>query len=172
MATIGKYGKVIFSEEEIQFIKDNFQSMTNQQIADALGLKKTVVRTKAYELGLQRNEMEYWPDEAVKFLKENYHKIGDREMARFFNKEFPKNKNWTCRQIQKKMAYLKLKRTKLDWFMIKERNRDNGSFGNRNPKNNPQPPKSYFYLNPKTRIEIKPGQSVEQLKQKYHAQTK
>ena len=70
------------------------------------------------------------------------------------------------------MGYLGLKRTKLDWFMIKERNRNNGSFGNKNPKNNPLPPKAYFYLNPKTRIEIKPGQSVEQLKQKYHAQTK
>ncbi len=40
MATIGKYGKVIFSDEDIQFIKDNFQPMTNDLIADALGLKK------------------------------------------------------------------------------------------------------------------------------------
>lgn len=172
MATLGKYGKVIFSEYEIQFLKDNFKNMTNKQIADALELKKTTIRMKAYELGLQRLEMEYWPDEAVKFLKENYHKIGDRELSRIFNKEFPKNKNWTSRHIQKKMGYLGLKRTKLDWFMIKERNRNNGSFGNKNPKNNPLPPKAYFYLNPKTRIEIKPGQSVEQLKQKYHAQTK
>lgn len=169
MATIGKYGKVIFSEAEIQFIKDNFQSMTNQKIADALGLKITLVRMKAYELGLRKIELEYWPEEAVQFLRENYHRIGDREMARIFNNKFPKNKNWTERHIQKKMSYLNLKRSKLDWFLIKERNRDNGSFGKRNPKNIPKAPVSYFYLNPKTRIEIKPGQSVEQLKQKYHA---
>lgn len=169
MATIGKYGKVIFSDEEIQFLKTNFQSMTNKKIAEALGLKITLVRMKAYELGLQKMELEYWPKEAVQFLKENFHKIGDRELSRIFNENFPKKKNWTSRHIQKKMAYLGLKRTKLDCFVIKERNRDNGSFGKRNPKNNPAPPKSYFYLNPKTRIEVKPGQSIEQLKQKYHA---
>lgn len=169
MATIGKYGKVIFSDEEIQFLKTNFQSMTNKQIAKALGLKITLVRMKAYELGLQKTEKEYWTKEAVQFLKENFHKIGNRELSKIFNNKFPKNKNWTPNHIQKKMFYLGLKRTKLDCFVIKERNRDNGSFGTKNIKNNPEPPKSYFYLNPKTRIEVKPGQSIEQLKQKYHA---
>ena len=169
MATIGKYGKVIFSENDIQFIKDNFQSMTNQKIADSLGLKITLVRMKAYELGLKKMELEYWSEAAIQFLKENYHRIGDCEMARIFNEKFPKNKNWTARHIQKKMAYLKLKRSKLNWFFIKERNRDNGSFGKKNIKNKPEPPKAYFYINSKTRVEIKPGQSIEQLKQKYHA---
>lgn len=172
MATIGKYGKVIFSEDEIQFLKDNFHSMTNQQIADALGLKKTIVRMKAYDLGLQRMEMEYWPPEAVEFLKENYHIIGNREMCRIFNKEFSKKKGWTPSHIDKKLKQLEIKRTKLDWYMIKERNRNKGSFGNRKPKNNPPPPKAYYYINSKTRVEIRPGQSVEQLKQKYHVKTK
>ena len=168
MGTIGKYGKILFSDYDIQFIKENFKIMTNQQIADALGMKKTKVRTKAYELGLKRMTLEYWPKDAVKFLKENFHKIGNIEMCRIFNNEFPKQKGWTPNHIDKKMEQLKLKRTKLDWYTIKERNRDNGSFGNRNPKNNPPPPKSYFYLNAKTRIEVKPGQSIELLKQKYN----
>ena len=55
MATIGKYGKVLFSEDEIQFLKDNFKLMTNKQIAAALQLKPTIVRMKAYELGLQKD---------------------------------------------------------------------------------------------------------------------
>lgn len=168
MATIGKYGKVEFSESDLEFIKQNFQSMTNQQIADSLGLKKTTVRTKAYELGLQRMKLEYWPPAAVQFLKDNYHLIGDRELCRIFNEKYPKTKGWTSKHIQKKMEYLGLKRNKLNWFTIKERNRDNGSFGKRNPKNNPMPPKAYFYINEKTRVEIKPGQSVEQLKRKYN----
>lgn len=167
MATIGKYGKIIFSEQEIQFIKDNFKKMTNEQIANDLGLKKTIVRTKAYELGLQRMELECWPNEAVFYLKANYHKIGDREMCRHFSEAFPKQKGWTSRQIQKKMSQLGLKRNKLHWYCIKERNRTNGSFGKKNFKNNPAPPKVYFHLNPKTRIELKPGQTVEQLKEKY-----
>ena len=172
MATIGKYGKVIFSEDEIQFLKDIFQSMKNQQIADALGLKKTIVRIKAYELGLQRMELEYWPIDAVNFLKQNYHIIGNLEMCKIFNEKFPKKKGWSSHNIDKKLEQLNIKRSKLDWYMIKERNRDNGSFGKRNPKNNPPPPKAYFYLNPKTRIEVKPGQSIEQLKEKYSLTTK
>lgn len=170
MATIGKYNKVIFSERDIQFIKDNFHSMTNQQIADALGLKQTVVRIKAYSLGLQKIKLEYWPKEAVTFLKQNYHKMGNREISRIFNAKYPKEKGWNSKQIDKKIRQLELKRTKLDLFNIKERNRDNGSFGNRNLKNNPVPPKSYFYLNSKTRIEIKQGQSIEFLKEKYKNQ--
>lgn len=173
MATIGKYGKIEFSESEIQFIKDNFQAMTNEQIAASLGLKKTIVRMKAYELGLQRMELEYWPIKAVEFLKANYQTIGDRELCRIFNKEFSKQKGWTTKHIQKKLSQLELYRTKLDWYNIKERNRDNGSFGKRNPDNNPPPPappppkKTFFYLNPKTRIEVRPGQTIEQLKEKY-----
>lgn len=173
MATKGKYGKIEFSDQDIQFIKDNFQSMTNEAIAASLGLKKTIVRTKAYELGLQRMKLEYWPTEAVELLKANYQTIGDRELCRMFNKQFPKEKGWTTKHIQKKLSQLELYRSKLDWYNIKERNRDNGSFGKRNPNNNPPPPpppapkKVFFQLNPKTRIELKPGQTIEQLKEKY-----
>lgn len=168
MATIGKYGKIIFSDDDIQFIKDNFQSMTNKQIASKLRLKLTSVRNTAYSLGLKRMTLEPWTDEAVIYLKANYHKIGDREMCRYFDAKFPKEKGWTSKHIQKKMSQLGLKRNKIDWFCIKERNRDNGSFGNKNLKNQPSAPKVYFYLNPKTRIEIKPGQTIEQLKLKYN----
>src|SRR5690606_25103092 len=168
MAKRGKYGKIIFSAADIQFIKNNFMMMTNQQIADALGLKKTTVRTKAYQMGLKRMKLEYWPDEAVEFLKANYHKIGNVEMVKLFTEKFPKDKGWTTSHIDKKMEQLNLRRSKLDWFTIKERNRDNGSFGKRNPKNNPEPPKAYFRVDAKTRIELKPGQSVLELKERYH----
>lgn len=167
MATIGKHKKIIFSESDIQFIKDNFYKITNQQLADALGLKKTIVKRKAYSLGLKRIDMEFWAKEAVTFLKENYHKIGDRELVQIFTKRFPKQKGWKPSHIQKKMLQLGLKRNNLDWWVIKERNRNRGSFGNKNEKNISQPPIIFFNLNPKTRIQIKPGQSILELKQKY-----
>lgn len=167
MATIGKYGKIIFSETDIEFIKENFQNMTNQQIADALGLKQTVVRMKAYELGLKRMTMEYWPDEATQYLKDNFRTKGNREIVRHFKKHFPKDKGWSTNHIDKKLEQLGLKRNKLDWYVIKERNRDNGSFGKKNPKNNPSPPVAYVYLNPKTRVVLKPGQTPESIKEKY-----
>lgn len=172
MATKDKYGKIIFSESDIQFIKDNFQTMTNQAIADALGLKQTTVRTKAYKMGLQRMKLEYWPDEAVAFLKANYHRIGNCEIVRIFTDRFPKEKGWTVSHIDKKLEQLNLKRTKLDWFMIKERNRDNGSFGKRNPKNNPEPPKVYVQVDPKTRVQLKPGQTPQAVKEKFQNRPK
>jgi hypothetical protein len=171
MPTIAKHGKVVFSETEIQFIKDNFATMTNAQIAEALNVKNTILRMTAYGLGLQRIKLEYWSDEAVAFLKENYHRLGDREICRIFSVKFPKTKGWTPRHIQKKMSQLNLHRNKMDWFLIKERNRDNGSFGKRNPKNVSQVPKVFYQLNPKTRIELRPGQTIDQLKKKYNDTT-
>lgn len=167
MATKGKHGKIIFSESDIQFIKDHFQSMTNQQIADALGLKKTIVRMKAYELGLQRINLEYWPDDAETFLRNNYGKIGDKEMADIFNKTFQKTKGWTHNHIQKKMSQLGLKRNKHNWLVILERNWIHGSFGK--PKRDPKMelPKVFIHVTPKIRLELKPGQTIEELKEKY-----
>lgn len=53
------YNAYPWSEKELQFIKDNFFKMTNPNLAKALGLKLTSVRTKCLELGLKRIEMQY-----------------------------------------------------------------------------------------------------------------
>lgn len=112
MPTIGPNNKIIFSEEENIWIKDNFYSMTNQQLAQALGVTLTVLRTNAYGMGLKRMELEYWTDEQVEFLKKNYKKKGDTEIAQIFNEKYPKNKMWTKKHIEKKRRHLCLKRTK------------------------------------------------------------
>lgn len=168
MATKGKYGKIIFSEADIKFIKDNFQSMTNDAIAAALDCKKTIVRTKAYELGLQRINLERWTLDQIRYLKANYKLKGNRELVRYFTENWHKDKGWTTRQINKKLSQLQLFRNKQDLFNITERNRQNGSFGTPNPKKKLKPmPKVYFMLDSKTRIEVKPGQEVSDLKLKY-----
>jgi len=43
----------IFSPEQIQYLKDNFKSMTNQELADAIGTTKRVIGNKATKLGLK-----------------------------------------------------------------------------------------------------------------------
>lgn len=122
MATIGKYGKIIFSQSDIKFVKDNFMSMTNQQIADALGLKLTRCRTLMYELGLKRMELQYWTDEQTSFLIKHYKDIGDSELAEIFDVKWQKDKGWTKKHIEKKRRYLKLKRTKSQIKKIHQRN--------------------------------------------------
>lgn len=128
MATKGKQGKIIFTDSDINFLKENFHLMTNSELAAALKLKRTTVRTKGYELGLKRMELEYWTDVQVKFLQENFRTIGDVEIAEIFENEFPKKKPWTKKHIDKKRGYLKLIRSQAEIKAIHQRNKTNGRF--------------------------------------------
>src|SRR5690606_17520053 len=120
---LGKYNKIILLPEEKKFLKENYQSMTNRQLADALELSLTKTRHFLYEMGLKRMEMEYWTDEQIDFLKKNYKTIGDTELAEIFEKKWPKNKKWTKQRMDKKREYLNLKRTPEELKNIKSRNK-------------------------------------------------
>jgi|SRR5690606_9192884 len=128
MATIEKYGKIVLSQEEIQFLKDNWKKLTNQQLADHLGLSLTKTRMVLYDLGLKRMELEYWTDEQTEFLLANYKEIGDVELAEIFNSKWIKNKGWTKKHIEKKRRYLKLKCTAAELENIFFRNLESGRF--------------------------------------------
>src|SRR5688572_22780245 len=110
-----------WTKAEINFIKKNFFRLTNPQLANALGLTLTLVRTKCYEMGLKRMELEYWTPAQIRFLKKNYGKYGDKELAEIFNKKWKKKKSWTLKHIEKKRLYLKLKRTPQQLRKIKDR---------------------------------------------------
>ena len=105
------WNKIDWTDKRLKFLKENFNTMTNQQLADSLGLKITSVRHKCYELGLYKMTLEYWTDEQVDFLLKNYKEKGDTELAEIFNKKWYKDKGWTKKHIEKKRRYLKLKRT-------------------------------------------------------------
>ncbi len=128
MPTIGKYGKIIFLPEEIEFIAANYEQMTNKQLADHFGFKIQKVRPMLYELGFKRMELEYWTEEQIQFLKDNYQIKGDLELSVNFEEAWPKNKKWTLKHIEKKRNYLKLHRTKDELIKIKERNVLAGSY--------------------------------------------
>ena len=117
-----------WSTKMLDYLKDNYQTKTNKELADALGLKITSTRTKLYELGYKRIEMEYWTEEQIAFLKSNYQQMGDTEIAEIFNKQWKKNKPWTRRHIDKKRNYLKLDRTIEELQKIKDRNIETGRF--------------------------------------------
>lgn len=102
--------------------------MTNKQLADAMGLKLTLVRNKCYSMGLKRMELQYWTDEQVAYLKSNYKKIGDTELADLFTQRWKKPKGWTKKHIEKKRRQLHLKRTKKERKLIHQRNVENGMF--------------------------------------------
>lgn len=123
-----KYGKIELTDLAINFIKDNFDKMTNKELADHLGLNLTRLRNEVYKMSLQRIEMEYWTDEQVQYLKDNYKKNGDVELAEYYEKTWPKNKPWSGKHIEKKRRYLNLKRSMSDIKNIKIRNIEKGRF--------------------------------------------
>jgi hypothetical protein len=112
------WNKVIWTNGMIIYLYQNYKTHTNAQLSDRLGLKKTVVRNKLYELGLQRMKLEYWPADAVTYLKENYQTMGDVEIVEVFKQRFPKKKGWTKSHIGKKRMQLKLFRTTAERLAI------------------------------------------------------
>lgn len=120
--------KTQFTAQDMEFIKKNFHKMTNPQLAKALDMTLTVVRTKCYELGLKRMELEYWTEDQVQYLRSNYKTIGDVELAEYFNATWSKNKGWTKKHMEKKRRQLKLKRTPEEIKSIHKRNVSLGKF--------------------------------------------
>lgn len=114
--------KIAFTDEMREFVVDHYNKMTNQQLADALGVKVTWLRIHIYAMGLKRQNFEYFTAEQVDFLKVNYVFYGNTELAEIFNIMFPRKiKPWTIDSFEKKLGYLKLKRTKQQLDDIRNR---------------------------------------------------
>lgn len=120
------WNAIEWTPEMDRFLVNNFHFSTNSQIAKALGLKITSVRTRAYKFGLQRMKQEKWTDEQISFLKSNYKKIGDTEMAEIFESKWYKEKGWSKKHIEKKRRQMQLKRTNEERSAIKQRNLKRG----------------------------------------------
>lgn len=127
------WNAIEWSPEMVDFLKANHQFLTNSELAARLGLKLTSVRTKCYELGLYKMLMQYWTDEQVQFLIENYKTKGDTELAEMFAARWQKDKGWSKKHIEKKRRYLKLRRTDEEKDAIREGHRQRGVYveGNR-----------------------------------------
>ena len=128
------YNAYHWSEKELQFIKDNFFTMTNPGLAKALGLKLTSVRTKFLELGLKRMELQYWTVEQTAYLKKNYRQKGDVEIAEYFATKYQKDKGWRNKQIEKKRKQMFLNRTSEELRAIKIRSVKKGKYRDGNLK--------------------------------------
>lgn len=127
-------GKIVWTPEQDQFLKDNWQRMNNAALAKALGRKLTNTRTRLYELGMKRMELEFWTDEMIRFLRDNYRQIGDTELAEIFSTNWPKNKGWSKKHIDKTRRYLKLKRSKKEIDAIRQQHVVSGVYVKGNEK--------------------------------------
>lgn len=114
------------SKKQIEFIRNNWDKMSNAQMAKRFKINFSTFSGKLHERGLFRMHFEYWTQEQILFLKSNYKRIGDKELAILFNGLWEKEKRWTFKHIEKKRLYLKLKRTANQIALIKVRNRLRG----------------------------------------------
>jgi hypothetical protein len=118
--------KIIFTNAQKQFLRDNYMQMTNVELAKAVGQKQTVVRMQLYKMGCKKFEKQHWTPAQVEFLKENYKTIGDVEIADLFDVKYHKVGGWSRKHIEKKRRYLNLKRTPAETERLRERNRQKG----------------------------------------------
>lgn len=69
-----------WSEEEIEFVKQNYGPMSNGQIAKEIGRTTSAVSSKILELGLH-NDVRPWKKEDIDYLVANYESMSYQEIG-------------------------------------------------------------------------------------------
>ena len=112
--------KMILTTEGEKYIREHFATTTNRELAKALGISIERMRVFLHERKMFRMEVEYWTEEQIQFLKDNYQTVGDKEMEILFILTWPKKKGWSFKHIEKKRLQLGLKRTPEQIIAVKK----------------------------------------------------
>lgn len=77
-----------FTEEDVKFLKANYQNMTIEEIAEALGKTYSCVFSKARKIGLSKTgcKNNKWSEEEILFIKEHYQDMTTNEIAEYLNR--------------------------------------------------------------------------------------
>lgn len=78
-----------YTDEEIQYIIDNYQTSTNKEIAKALNKKVSSITHAARMNGLIKQPHKEWTDEENTFLKENFETMTTKELAKALGRTKP-----------------------------------------------------------------------------------
>lgn len=60
-----------YTQDELEYIKDNFANMTCKEISDVLGRTEQSIRAKCFDLNLHKKESP-WTDDEINFIQQNY----------------------------------------------------------------------------------------------------
>ena len=77
-----------YTNEEINYIKDNFENMTTKQLASNLNKKESSIYNAIRKLGLKKQTHKPWSEEENDFLKENYLNMTNSEIAKKLGRSF------------------------------------------------------------------------------------
>lgn len=98
-----------WTEEDIEFLKWNYETLSYEEIGDALGRSYESVRSKANKLKFPRKNG--WTEDETRYLKENYSRTSIKEIsytlkkseasvgAKAFSMGITKIPDWTDKQI-------------------------------------------------------------------------
>jgi hypothetical protein len=77
-----------FAEEDIEFLKANYQNMTIEEIASALEKTYSCVFFQARKIGLSKTgcKNNKWSDDEISFIKEHYQDMTTNEIAEYLNR--------------------------------------------------------------------------------------
>lgn len=77
-----------YTNEEINYIKDNFENMTTKQLASNLNKKESSIYNAIRKLELKKQTHKPWSEEENDFLKENYLNMTNSEIAKKLGRSF------------------------------------------------------------------------------------
>lgn len=101
-----------YSDEQIQYIVDNYSIMTISEIAKKLNKKPNSISYVAHKLGLLKQPHFPWTNKDRQFLHDNYMLMSSEELAIKLNRTqnsinaelsrqgLIRHKNWTCQEIK------------------------------------------------------------------------
>lgn len=135
--TLPREDKTVWHLDELVWLKKNFYSMpASRLLAHINSLREdkitlTVFRNKCRELGLLKGPRpDFWLSREEKYLVNNYQKLGNVEICEALNKYMNRSRDFTVKQIWKKMKLLGLKRNQKQLIAIKRRHIDAGRYSN------------------------------------------
>lgn len=70
-----------WTNEEIEFLKENFATMMHKELGEALNRTEQAVRAKCFELNLYKKEYP-WTDKELEYLKTNYKNMTYRQIGK------------------------------------------------------------------------------------------
>ena len=104
-----------YSEEEVSFIRENYETMTYKQMGETIGKNPSSVRYVAISLGLIKQKHKDWTEEEREFIRDNYGAMLVKDIAKHLDKtihsvnsevdrmELYKDKPWS----EEELEYLK-----------------------------------------------------------------
>lgn len=73
-----------WTKEEEQFLSDNYEKLSNKELADRFEVSEIAIQRKLARLECHRQKQKKWTKDDETFMKKNYMKFSDREMAEKF----------------------------------------------------------------------------------------